>query len=182
MIIAARDERTGALEDDGSELMEKRGHGPRALAALLPRVAEPAARKRGFSAVEIVTRWAEIVGPALAADSMPEQLTFPRGARAGGTLQVVASGAVSLEIQHLAPAIVERINTYFGYAAVARIALIQGQVRRAQPPAATPEPAPLDEARRREIESSTAGIEQDGLRRALRRLGHAVGAAGIGAK
>ena len=112
-------------------MAEYRGRGPRALAAVLPKVAEPAVRKRGFSAVEIITGWAEIAGPALAADSMPEQLVFPRGARTGGTLHVVASGAVSLEIQHMAPVIVERINTYFGYAAVARIALIQGQARKA---------------------------------------------------
>ena len=48
---------------------EYRGKGARALGALLPKIAEPAVRRRGFSAVEIVTRWDEIVGSALAADT-----------------------------------------------------------------------------------------------------------------
>ncbi len=163
-------------------MTEKRGHGPRALAALLPKIAEPAVRKRGFSAVEIVTRWTEIVGPALARDSAPEQLAFPRGARAGGTLSIVASGAVSLKLQHLEPVIVERINTFFGYAAVARIALIQGQVQRAERPETRPSPLPIDEGRVREIESNTAHIERDELRLALRRLGNAVSSARSGTK
>lgn len=160
-----------------------RGRGPRALAAVLPKVAEPALRRRGFSAVEIMTRWGDIVGPAMAAESMPEQLTFPRGARTGGTLNVVASGAVSLEIQHMEPMILERINTYFGYGAVARIALIQGQVRpEADTRTAAAPPAALDANRRREIESSIRDIEVDELRLALRRLGIAVGTAGIRTK
>jgi len=163
-------------------MAEHRGYGPRALAALLPKAAEPAARRRGFSAVEIVTRWTEIVGPALAAESMPEQLSFPRGARAGGTLGIVASGSVSLEIQHLEPVILERINTYFGYAAVARIALIQGQVRSPRRRPAARAPAPPDASRQREIESSTEAIERDELRAALRRLGRAVDGARTGPK
>jgi hypothetical protein len=47
---------------------------------------------------------------------------------------------------------------------------------------ATPEPAPLDDARRREIESSTRDIQLDELRLALRRLGRAVDAARTGVK
>ncbi len=102
------------------------GKGPRALAIVLPKVAEAALRKRGFSAVEIITNWREIVGPELADEASPDRLAFPRGARSQGTLHVTAPGAVALEIQHLEPLIIERINTYFGYGAVCRIAVTQG--------------------------------------------------------
>ena len=167
----------------------KRAHGPRALAALLPRVAAPALRRRGFSAVEIVTNWAAIVGPVLAAETAPERLSFPparpqpprrgegpRGAR-GGTLHVRAAGPIALEIQHLAPVIVERINICFGYPAVDRLVLIQGPVRRAAAPSRKPPAQPLNERRLREIESSTGAIGPGPLRDALRRLGRAVGTA-----
>ena len=156
----------------------QRAHGPRALAALLPKVAAPALRRRGFSAVEIVTTWAEIVGPALAGESAPERLSFAHGARSGGTLHVRASGSIALEMQHLAPIIVERINTCFGYAAVARIALVQGPVEaRRRTVRRRPPPPPLDADRLRAIESSTSDIGSEPLRAALRRLGTAVGTA-----
>jgi len=162
----------------------QRAHGPRALAALLPKVAAPALRRRGFSAVEIVTNWAEIVGPALAGESAPERLSFAHGARSGGTLHVRASGSIALEMQHLAPIIVERINTCFGYAAVARLALVQGPVRvlPADAPRRDPPPPPLDADRLGRIESSTSDIQPEELRDALRRLGISVGTARSGSK
>ena len=152
---------------------------PRAIAAVLPKVAEPALRKRGFSAVEIITNWSEIVGPELAQDTSPDRLAFPRGARNQGTLHVTAPGAVALEIQHLEPIIVERINTYFGYGAVNRIALTQGAVhKKPKSKIRTPEkPRPVNPARQAEIETRTQDIESDVLRDALRELGQSVAAA-----
>ena len=106
-----------------------RGKGPRALGALLPKIAAPAVRRRGFTAVEIVTRWDEIVGSALAADCSPERISFPQGARMDGTLHILASGSMALELQHLEPVLVERLNNFCGYRAVARIAIKQASHR-----------------------------------------------------
>ncbi len=158
-----------------------RGKGPRALAAVLPKVAEAALRKRGFSAVEIITNWREIVGPELADEASPDRLAFPRGARSQGTLHVTAPGAVALEIQHLEPLIIERINTYFGYAAVCRIALTQGPARKGpgvekKVPA---KPRPVNPIRRAEIDASTIDISSEQLRDALRGLGKSVASAQI---
>ena len=157
------------------------GKGPRALAAVLPKVAEPALRKRGFSAVEIITNWREIVGSDLADEASPDRLAFPRGARSQGTLHVTAPGAVALEIQHLEPQIIERINTYFGYGAVCRIALTQGPARKRPglQKKAPARPRPVNPIRRAEIDASTAGIASEPLRDALRGLGKSVASAQI---
>ena len=148
--------------------------GPRALAAVLPKVAEPALRKRGFAAAEIVTRWAEIAGEEMAAGSAPDHLSFPKGARQGGTLYIAASGSVALQIQHQQPAILQRINTYFGYPAVARLSISQTSFKsravKTDTPA-LPEPAPDQIAR---IESETSIISEPDLRQALHKLGEAV--------
>lgn len=154
-----------------------RGRGPRALAALLPKVAEPASRKRGFSAVEIITHWPEIVGTELASETSPEKLSFPRDARSQGTLHLTATGSVALELQHLEPIIIERINTYFGYAAVARIALTQGQVHKAPATRRKREKAPVSPDRIAEISDSTDPVGPAPLRDALRKLGTAVASA-----
>jgi len=157
------------------------GKGPRALAAVLPKVAEPTLRKRGFSAVEIITNWREIVGPDLANEASPDRLAFPRGARSQGTLHVTAPGAVALEIQHLEPLIIERVNTYLGYGAVCRIALTQGPARK-RPDARKKVPAkprPVNPIRQAEIDADTVGIASEPLRDALRGLGKSVASAQI---
>lgn len=157
------------------------GKGPRPLAVVLPKIAEPALRKRGFSAVEIITNWREIVGSDLADEASPDRLAFPRGARSQGTLHVTAPGAVALEIQHLEPLIVERINTYFGYGAVCRIALTQGPARnrRTEKNKQSTRPRAVDPIRRAEIDASTSDIASDPLRDALRGLGKSIASAQI---
>lgn len=155
-------------------MTDKRGRGVRSLAAVLPKVAEPAMRKRGFAQVEIVTGWSGIVGAALAAETTPERLSFPPGKRLDGTLHVRTSGALALEIQHLEPIILDRINTYFGYRAVARLKLAQGpRPARPQAPARKP-PRPANPARRAAVEQQTRGIDDTALRAALNKLGEAV--------
>ena len=156
-----------------------RGKGPRALAAVLPKVAEPALRKRGFSAVEIITNWREIVGPELADEASPDRLAFPRGARSQGTLHVTAPGAIALEIQHLQPLILERINTYFGYGAVERIALTQGPARKILRPQkkTLARPRQVNAIRKAEIEANTRNVASEPLRDALRGLGNSVASA-----
>ena len=151
-----------------------RGKGPRALGALLPKIAAPAVRRRGFTAVEIVTRWDEIVGSALAADCSPERISFPQGARMDGTLHILASGSMALELQHLEPVLVERLNNFCGYRAVARIAIKQASHRvRKKSTSRMPLP-PLDAARAAKIESRTGKIADENLRNALTRLGGAL--------
>jgi hypothetical protein len=157
------------------------GKGPRALAAVLPKVAEPALRKRGFSAVEIITNWREIVGPDLAEETFPDRLAFSRGARNQGTLHVTAPGAVALEIQHLGPLIIERINTYFGYGAVSRIAVTQGVARKRpeDKKQARTQPSPVTPVRQAEIDARTGTIGSEQLRNALRSLGKSIASAEI---
>ena len=65
-------------------MTETRRGGPRALAAMLPRIARPAFGKRGFVEASVLTDWPVIVGSVLAEETRPMRLSFPRGARAEG--------------------------------------------------------------------------------------------------
>ncbi|MBT5498639.1 MAG: DUF721 domain-containing protein, partial [Alphaproteobacteria bacterium] len=126
------------------------------------------------AAAEIVTRWAEIAGEEMAAGSAPDHLSFPKGARQGGTLYISASGSVALQIQHQEPSILQRINTYFGYSAIARLSISQTSFKskpvKTDTPA-IPDPGPDQIAR---IESETSVISEPDLRQALHKLGEAV--------
>ncbi len=150
---------------------KRTGRGPRALAALLPKIAEPTVRRQGFSAIEVVTRWPEIVGAELAENCVPERVTYPRGARMDGTLHVLASGAMALELQHLEPVLLERINNFCGYRAIGRIAIKQARPMTRQKPPPRRVPPPPDAARLAKIESQTGNISNEELRKALVRFG-----------
>jgi hypothetical protein len=79
--------------------------------------------------------------------------------------------ALALELQHLAPQIIERVNAHLGHAAVARIALVQRPVARAmraRPAARRVQPDP---ASRRDAAMAVEGVADEGLRESLARLG-----------
>ncbi len=107
--------------------------GPRAIADLMPDIGRAAFRKFGFVQSSIVTRWAEIVGKTHADLTAPESIRFPAGRRAGGTLNLLVESGHGPIVQHLVPEIIERVNRFFGYAAVSRVALRQGRVVRPEP-------------------------------------------------
>ncbi|TKD53269.1 DUF721 domain-containing protein [Sphingomonas baiyangensis] len=125
----------------------------RPVADLLPDIGGAAFRRFGFVQSAVVSRWGEIVGERYARVSSPESIRFPHGKRADGTLTLTVAGAHGPMMQHIAPEIVERVNRFFGYAAVARIVIRAGELRRprarATPrPAAPPLPAELGDSLR----------------------------------
>ena len=116
----------------------------RAVADLLPVVGGAAFRRFGFVQSSVVSRWREIVGVRYAGVSAPEAIRFPPGKKSGGVLNLVVDGAHAPLLQHLAPEIVERVNRFFGYTAVAKVAFRQGDVHRDAPrPKKAAEPAPI---------------------------------------
>jgi len=142
---------------------------------MVPRVANAALRRRGFAEARVVTDWPDIIGAELARETMPERLSFPRGVEGGGgTLRIRASGPLALELQHLEPLVIERINRYFGFAAVARLAFVQAPVIHTprRPVRAAPPALSADQSQR--LDTALENIESEGLRAALARLGRAV--------
>jgi len=124
----------------------QRGGRARSVAELLPDVGRAAFRRFGFVQSAVVSRWAEIVGPRYAGVSSPESIRFPQGKRSEGTLNLVVRGAHGTMMQHIAPEIIERVNRFFGYAAISKVQMRQGDVPAPRVRAAPPslKPVPLD--------------------------------------
>jgi hypothetical protein len=99
----------------------------RAAGDLLGDVGGRSFRRFGFIQHSIVSRWVEIVGERYAKVSCPESIRFPTGKKAGGVLTLMVDGAHAPLIQHLTPMIIERVNRFFGYAAINRIVFRQGK-------------------------------------------------------
>ncbi len=155
-------------------MSERRRQGPTAIAAALAPVTAPLFRKRGFADGAIVSAWPEIVGARLAAASVPEQIRFPPRRRSGGTLRLrVADGSLALELQHLQTLLIEKVNLYFGYPAVARVQFVQGPVPERRVRAVT-ERAPPDPDDARTLRDSLSIVDDEGLQAALDSLGQAI--------
>lgn len=98
----------------------------RSAGELVGKAGGPAFRRFGFVQASVVSRWAEIVGDRYARVSSPESIRFPAGRKSAGVLAIVVQGAHAPLMQHLAPVIIERVNRFFGYCAVAKLSFRQG--------------------------------------------------------
>jgi hypothetical protein len=160
---------------------------PKPLADLIDACLGPALAAQGFAASDVIVAWPEIVGERLANFTQPVKIEWPRGAAVRdrdarpepATLVVRVESAFALEMQHLAPLVMERVNAHYGWRCVGRVVLKQGPVKRPVPPLAPP-PA-LTEQDRRRVNEAVAGVGEDALRGALERLGQAVMGARPGA-
>ena len=128
----------------------------------------------GFAQSELVGRWPEIAGEALAGFSAPERIKYPRGSgetaqKSGGTLVVRAAPGRALELQYAVPAIIERINRFLGYGAVSTVKIVQAPSWPGQGSA----PPPANELKI-PFEQELAAVEDQSLKAALTRLGEAV--------
>src|SRR3979411_2903831 len=108
------------------------------LSVLLSDVFSEAYAKQGFAARELVTCWPEIAGVEVAAHSQPLKIQGPRPGEGQpqqpATLVLRVEGPMALEIQHASDVILQRVNRFFGWSAVGRLALRQAPlVRRDKP-------------------------------------------------
>ena len=143
--------------DDG----KRHVYGPRPLGALLPALVRPAFRRRSPAMAQVLADWDVIVGPAIASVASPRKLF-------GGTLSIVCSGPMAVELQHLSEQLVGRINAHLGQVAVTRLRFTQDL---------RPAPAPVRPIRPKataDASAAVAPLAPGGLRDALEALGRVV--------
>jgi len=130
-----------------------RNSGPKLAGAFAPSLTRPAFEKYGFPAAALLTDWTAVAGADLSSYTCPERLKWPRQPAAaeasqGGnaaTLVLRVEGPRALELQHRIPQLIERINSYFGFRAVAQVRLYQAPLERTantpqRPPKIIPRP------------------------------------------
>jgi hypothetical protein len=134
-------------------------------------LAGAAFKKHGFASADVVSHWPEIAGAEIAKISFPQRIRWPRTAEAtGGTLILVAAPGRSLDVQYASANLLERINQYLGFAAIAKIKV---EASHATPPQKTTNPLP----ERPDFSISDQqlnDISDNALKQALARLGGAI--------
>ena len=149
-----------------------RGFQGRSVGTVLGRIIAPTLKKRGFRQIDILAHWPMIVGAQLAALSCPERISrsgrlSPDG---GAVLTVRVEGAMALEVQHMAPLILERINQHYGAGSITRLNIVQGPLPLDYLQAQKKRQTPLSEAELDDAEAALQGFESSRLRQALARL------------
>jgi len=128
----------------------------------------------GFAYGELLSQWTAIAGDSFAKACRPERISWPRQTgearqRMGGILILRAAPGRALELHYETPRLIERINAFYGFGAIAAIKIRQAPATAPQPPA-RPKRA-LKAAQAAALEAELAGIGEESLRDALRRLG-----------
>ncbi len=138
-------------------------YGPRPIAAIVPSVARTAFSRGAPGVAQLIEAWSGIVGPALAAVTVPRRLSQ-------GALTIGCSGPVAMELQHLSTELLSRINQYLGSQSVRHLRFVQTLI--AQTPS-RPKPRP-SEAVQTAASDAVAHLPEGPLREALAVLGRAV--------
>src|SRR2546421_6957188 len=137
------------------------------LSVLLSDVFSDAYAKQGFAARELVTRWADMAGPEISAHSEPLKMQWPRPVEGQpqepATLILRVEGPMALEIQHSSDVILQRVNRFFGWSAVGRLALRQAPLsRRKKSSSGAPDAKSVAS-----VAESLSSVEDEALRAAL---------------
>lgn len=138
-------------------------YGPRPVSALVPGLTRPAFRRRSPAGAQIMVDWAAIVGPALAAMTVPRRLS-------AGTLTIACAGPIALELQHMTAELIGRINAHVGTTTVKALRFEQ-TVAESQP---TLPPAAIPPGVAQAAEAAVSALPEGELRSALASLGRAV--------
>ena len=156
---------------------------PRQVGELVSRVLDPVIEKRAGVSASLLQSWDEVVGSRLAGATRPHKVQWPRRASEDdpfepATLTIAADPSVAFVLQHETSEVIARVNAFLGFAAVARIRIVQkpvGQRETAKGPV-----APLGDEARQRIGHAVEPIEDDDLRAALERLGENVFRSALG--
>jgi len=152
----------------------KRGGRPKTLASHVGKITKPIFGVRGFADAAVVNDWPVIVGEHLAGHSAPEKIHYSQGRKDKGTLHLrVDNGGLAVQVQHLEAALIEKINMYFGYAAIERVRINQGPLPE-RPKKGLDPVRPLSPGQEQGLQEGLGDVKDDDLHQALEGLGRAI--------
>ena len=137
-------------------------YGPRGLGAWCPTITRQTFRKHNPASAQIMADWEIIVGPKVAAMTVPRRLDR-------GVLTIACAGPVAMDLHYMGVEVISRINTHLGGQPVHSLKFTQAGMPRKPPP---PPPAPPEAVL--EAEAAVADLPDGELSSALAALGRVV--------
>ncbi|MDR3325803.1 MAG: DciA family protein [Rhodospirillaceae bacterium] len=146
--------------------------GPRAIAGTIANLTKKSIGQRGFIEASIIAEWSYIAPPMYRNDAIPLKITFKHGERSNGLLYIrVCSGSLSTQLEYEENLIVSRVNSYFGYKAVAHVKIIQGPITHRLKPLKISVVPNLTNQQEQLLTDILINVDSDKLRLSLKELG-----------
>lgn len=143
---------------------------PKTLSQCIEPLTKPLFKSRGLAGTNAISDWPHIVGKELAGHCWPEKISFPQGKKTGGTLTVACENGFNTHIQHMQPIILERLNVFYGYQAVTRLAISHSAPR---PTAKKPAEKPIHHPKINP--TAVSSVDDPELKQALQSLANTLG-------
>lgn len=163
---------------------------PRPLSTLVPSLTKDLFGRKNMLFGKMMSEWAHIAGPEIASRTTPLELKFQRqkegvkGQQKGSAQAILHLGvqtAFALEMSYQKSLLIERLNMFYGYAAIKDIKIIQHSevMNNKKRPQAKIRPVTLQEQQK--IDAMIAGTDvpldkvmNNDLQEALKRLGKSI--------
>lgn len=156
----------GAMTDDDTKTgmagAQRFVYGPRALGSLVPVVTRQTYRKHNPASAQILADWDIIVGPKVAAMTVPRRLDR-------GVLTIGCSGPAAMDLHYMGVEVINRINTHLGGLPVHTLKFTQAGMPRRTPTIIPKPPEAILEA-----DAAVADLPDGDLKSALAALGRVV--------
>jgi hypothetical protein len=137
-------------------------YGPRPLGSVVPALTRQTFRRHNPASVQILADWEIIVGPKVAAMTVPRRLQR-------GVLTIGCAGPAAMDLHYMAVEVINRINTHLGGRPVHTLKFTQAGMPRKPPPERASPPEATVEA-----EAAVAALPDGELKTALAALGRVV--------
>jgi hypothetical protein len=156
---------------------------PRPLSAMVPGLTRDVFGTRNQLFGKMLAAWQQIAGADVAAQSLPIDLKFQRRPKTAAdkpagpgqaVLHLAVAPAYALELSYQKGLLIERLNMFFGYAAIKDIKIVQHSEVMNNKPAPLPPARPLTATESQKLAGMVAGIQEKDLQTALENLGKAI--------
>lgn len=136
---------------------------------------DPVFRKRGFASRDIVSNWAAMAPVPYDKLAIPDKLVWPRGEAGadGAILFLRCAESQRLALSHEGAAIAAAVNRYFGYLLVGAVKISSTPFSSSSDQTDKNLVEPSAETRQT-VDQALENVEDDGLKSALRQLGHSL--------
>ncbi len=101
--------------------MKRRPLRPHALTSAVQKITAPLFKGPQILWAQLRLHWVTLVGTHWASQTHPERLVVATAKKPRGTLYLCVWGGRALELTYEAPFIIEKVNQYFGFAAIHEI-------------------------------------------------------------
>ena len=91
----------------------------------LPKIIDKNIKEKNFIEISLIKKWREIIGDDIAKFCWPIKIRFSEINNLNGIIFLKTMRGKSMEIEFKNEEIIEKLNQYFGYKAIAKISVVQ---------------------------------------------------------